>query len=94
MKYLGLLLTKKNSSWLNNFYNCIKNCYECFSSEFIEHTLLPKLYTCLRNKTPSLEVVVETVIILISRDGNSALINAYVSKINVELSKSSKSYER
>lgn len=38
--------------------------------------------------------MVETVAVLVSRDSNPQLINAYTSKINVELSKSSRSYER
>jgi len=94
MKYLTALLNKKNSSWLGELYTAIKDCYECFSGDFIEQTLLPRLYMCLRSKTASYEVVVEGVVKLISRDSNPALINAYASKINAELSKSSRSYER
>jgi len=41
-----------------------------------------------------MEIVVETVVRLVSRDSNPGLINTYASKISVELSKSSKSYER
>lgn len=58
IKYLTILLNKKNSSWLGIFYQSIKDCYECFSPEFIELTLLPKLYSCLRIKTPSMDIVV------------------------------------
>lgn len=94
MKYLTVLLNKKNSSWLAGLYAAIKDCYECFSGDFLEQTLLPRLYLCLRSKTANCEVVVEGLVKLISRDSNSALINTYASKINAELSKSSRSYER
>lgn len=92
MRYLALLQVKKNSNWLTVFYSAVSHCTECFSPEFLEGALLPKLYACLRAKTVSLEMVVETVVKLVGRDSNPALINAYASKINVELSKSSRSY--
>lgn len=56
--------------------------------------MLAKLYLGLRNKPANPELLVEAVVRIVTRDGSSALINAYSSKISVELSKSSKSYER
>lgn len=94
MKFLNLLLSKKNSGWLTLFYSSLKECCDCFSSEFTEQTLLPKLFACLKAKTPSLITVIEIVLTLITRDGNAQLINNYISKVSTEFIKSAKSHER
>jgi hypothetical protein len=94
VKYLNLLLGKKVSSWITAFFTMVGNCADYFSPVFLEHTLLPKLYACLRGKAPSCELLTETVVKLASRDCNPLLINAYVSKVSNELSKSCRSYER
>ena len=60
----------------------------------MEQTLLPTLYSCLRSKTCCLETVIETIVTVLSRDCNPSVINSYASKISVELSKSSRSFER
>lgn len=86
--------SQSNSLWIREFHIALRDCYECFSSNFIETTLLARLYLGLRNKPADPEVLVEAVVKMVTRDGSSALINAYSSKISVELSKSSKSYER
>ena len=56
--------------------------------------MLPKMYLVLRTKPAGMEYLVEAMVMLVTRDGSSSLMNAYTSKISVELCKSSKSYER
>ena len=52
------------------------------------------MYQALRVKPAGMEQLVEAMVRLVTREGSPTLINAYTSKISVELCKSSKSYER
>jgi hypothetical protein len=45
-------------------------------------------------KTVHLDIVAKIIVALVSRDASSTLINSYVSRVNVELSKSTRSFER
>jgi hypothetical protein len=83
MQFLGLLQQQKVSLWLSSLSIAFRECYDCFSSEFIESTLLPKLYQALRLKPAGMEQLVEAVVRLVTREGNSTLMNAYTSKISV-----------
>ena len=85
---------KRISLWICNLHLSIKECYDCFSNEFVEGVLLPKMYLVLRTKPAGMEYLVEAMVMLVTREGSSSLMNAYTSKISVELCKSSKSYER
>ena len=44
--------------------------------------LLPRLYGCLRGKVAGVEVVVELVVMLLSREGNPVLTNSYFSRVS------------
>ena len=46
--------SKKNAISLNNFFNSILECCNCFPPEFNEHHLLPKIYSAIRAKTANL----------------------------------------
>lgn len=89
-----MLLTRKHSLWLTSLHNSLLYCTDHIPSDYLESTLLPRLYQGLRTKPANPEPLIETIVKLVLRDSNSSLINAYTSKISVELSKSSKSYER
>jgi hypothetical protein len=92
VRLLALVSGRRNCSWLAVVVRAVRECCEWFAPDAVETLLLPKLYGCLRAKTACLEVVVETVAVLVSRDSSPQLINAYASKVNVELSKSSRSF--
>ena len=52
------------------------------------------MYQALRMKPAGMEELVEAIVRLVTREASPSLMNAYTSKISVELCKSSKSYER
>ncbi len=57
--------------------------------------MLARIYGVIRSKTPHNEQTMELFVILLSQcSGMGLVINTYTSKINVELAKSPKSYER
>lgn len=58
VRFLGVVSGRRNCNWLRVVLGVIKESCEWFAPEFVEGTLLPKLYGCLRGKTASLEVVV------------------------------------
>lgn len=94
-KYLNLCLAKKNGNYLKNIYCSITECCDCFSATFTEISLLPKLYSAIRAKSAYLHVLIKLIILLLVREcSSSSLVNNYVSKIHVELSKSTRSHER
>ena len=88
------LFDRQNSSWLRPMQMCLKEVCIWVGIEAVDARLLPFLYGCLRGKTCCADVVVETIVMMLSRDCNPNIINAYTSKVSVELSKSSRSYER
>ncbi len=70
----------------------MKKVEECFSSDFVEGVLLPKLYLCLKGKVAGVEMVVELVVMLLSRLGNPLLTSNYFNKVSFELMKSSRGF--
>ena len=94
IKYLNFLLTRKISKRIEAFLLSITECYKYFSAEFIEVTLAPRLYACLKNKLSNPSLLVELIVKLITRDFTSALINSYLSKAAIDLGRSSRSFER
>lgn len=52
LRYLNLLMGKKVSSWITDYFKMVSNCAEYFAPAFLEQFLLPKLYSCLRGKAP------------------------------------------
>lgn len=94
-KYITVCLNRKNGSFISNLYNSISKCVDFFAPVYSETTLLPKLYSAVRSKAVFMNSLIKLIVSFLSRECSSAiLINNYASKVNVELSKSTRGYER
>ncbi len=81
MRYLDLIIKKKVSVWIVTLLSALKDVCSFFSSDFIESTLLPKLYSSLRAKISGREILIEMIVLLLSQEGNPLMTNAYISKV-------------
>jgi len=88
VKYMDLLIRKKVTAWLMVFYTELKKIVAWFRPDFVEQILIPRLYSCLKNKVFGVETIVEIVVLLLSKEGNPTLTNLYFSKVSTELMKS------
>lgn len=93
IKYLNLCFNKKNGKYIGSLFASIEKCMELFSPCFTESILLPKLYSAIRSKSVYLDSLIKLIVAFLARESSSvALINNYASKINVELSKSTRAH--
>ena len=66
VRYLDLLIKNKLSAWITSFLGALKDVCINFSSEFIESSLLPKLYTCLRAKISGVDTIIEIIALILA----------------------------
>jgi hypothetical protein len=58
MQFHAVLQTRKHSNWLISLHTAIRDCHDCFPTDWTESALLPRLYACLRTKPAGLDPLV------------------------------------
>lgn len=64
---MDLLIRKKVSARLVTFYSELKKIVSYFKPDFVEQILIPRLYSCLKSKVSGVEIIVEVIVILLSK---------------------------
>lgn len=95
ISYCAKIEKKKIANHIENFHRSFSSYLNLLSSEQLQSKFIPRFYLSLKLNLPHAALVINSLLSCLAREvGNASLVTSYISKIVIELGKSSRSFER